>query len=395
MIENIKIENLYQHVLQVEGVKHPVTNPEKLLQVAEYIKTKFEKFGLQTFEHSFKLEEFPFKFKNIEAFSNDKNKREILITSHYDTELYAPGANDNGTGIAAMLEIARVLSETNLADNVRFISFTLEESSAARILKLRIKAKELGLIDEKYRFKTYHTMNIERHFLQMFYTGLAKGKELKEAAQEAYEECEAELTEKEKEYLYFFIEMNNEVTKKDWIGSTGLVGSYKWTNKRIRDKEILGVLNLETIGFVSNRKNSQKYPSKIMKLFPKYKVKFFRNAGNFLAIVGDRNSRKLSRLFFKNCKKKEIQLPCASLAVPFSYETIARRARDLLRSDHGPFWKKGIPALMLTDTANFRYPYYHTRADTIDKLDFDFVKKVCQATLATILDLKDTIKKSE
>ena len=44
---------------------------------------------------------------------------------------------------------------------------------------------------------------------------------------------------------------------------------------------------------------------------------------------------------------------------------------------------------MITDTANFRYPYYHTEADTIDKLDFEFMKKITQATIATVLDLSE------
>jgi len=62
------------------------------------------------------------------------------------------------------------------------------------------------------------------------------------------------------------------------------------------------------------------------------------------------------------------------------------RARDLLRSDHAPFWREGIPGLMVTDTANFRYPFYHTQADTIDKLDFNFMTKACKATIATAID---------
>ena len=58
-----------------------------------------------------------------------------------------------------------------------------------------------------------------------------------------------------------------------------------------------------------------------------------------------------------------------------------------LRSDHAPFWKAGYPAIMITNTADFRTPYYHTPGDTIDKLDFDFIRKVCQATVMTVLDL--------
>lgn len=61
----------------------------------------------------------------------------------------------------------------------------------------------------------------------------------------------------------------------------------------------------------------------------------------------------------------------------------------LLRSDHAPFWREGIPALMITDTCDLRNPHYHQKSDTIDKLDFDFICKVCQATIKTILELAE------
>jgi Zn-dependent M28 family amino/carboxypeptidase len=59
--------------------------------------------------------------------------------------------------------------------------------------------------------------------------------------------------------------------------------------------------------------------------------------------------------------------------------------RDLLRSDHAPFWQNGIPGLFLTDMGDFRYPYYHTPADTIEKLNFDFLTRICKATIATAI----------
>jgi len=46
-----------------------------------------------------------------------------------------------------------------------------------------------------------------------------------------------------------------------------------------------------------------------------------------------------------------------------------------------------MPALFMTDTADFRYSYYHTEADTIDKLDFSFITKVCKATVTTVMHL--------
>lgn len=51
---------------------------------------------------------------------------------------------------------------------------------------------------------------------------------------------------------------------------------------------------------------------------------------------------------------------------------------DIGRSDHWPFWQEGYPALMVTDTAPFRYKYYHTPEDTVDKVDFEkMARAVC------------------
>ncbi|MHA1879928.1 MAG: M28 family peptidase, partial [Candidatus Heimdallarchaeota archaeon] len=91
-----------------------------------------------------------------------------------------------------------------------------------------------------------------------------------------------------------------------------------------------------------------------------------------------------------------IKLPYVNYCLPYNFETLAVKVRDSLRSDHAPFLKYGIPAIMVTDTANFRYPFYHTEADTIDKLDFHFIRKVCQATLVTaVLFEKFLSKKAE
>ena len=47
-------------------------------------------------------------------------------------------------------------------------------------------------------------------------------------------------------------------------------------------------------------------------------------------------------------------------------------------SDHWSFWQAGYPALMVTDTAPFRYPWYHTAEDTPDK--------ICYAPFAEVVD---------
>ena len=53
-------------------------------------------------------------------------------------------------------------------------------------------------------------------------------------------------------------------------------------------------------------------------------------------------------------------------------------------SDHSPFWDNGYPALMLTDTAMFRNPYYHTEHDKADTLDFSFMLNVTKAVVSFV-----------
>ncbi len=56
-------------------------------------------------------------------------------------------------------------------------------------------------------------------------------------------------------------------------------------------------------------------------------------------------------------------------------------------SDHWSFWKAGYPAVMITDTAPFRYPYYHSDEDTPDKIDFDRLARVVDGLEKAIADL--------
>ena len=60
---------------------------------------------------------------------------------------------------------------------------------------------------------------------------------------------------------------------------------------------------------------------------------------------------------------------------------------DAARSDHGSFWKEGYPALMVTDTADFRYDYYHEPEDTPDKLDYGRMARVTVGLADVVRDL--------
>lgn len=180
---NVEIEKLYKHILEIEGVKHALDAPEKLNQVADYIGNEFRSYGLEVSEQTFKIDDFDFTFRNIEGVIGEGEGPELLITSHYDTVATAPGANDNGSGIAAMLEIARILAKEKLGTKIRFISFTLEELNPANQANTRKKALELGLIDETNRYQTFHTLRMMRKYNQIFYKRLAKGFSRREAGE--------------------------------------------------------------------------------------------------------------------------------------------------------------------------------------------------------------------
>ncbi len=56
----------------------------------------------------------------------------------------------------------------------------------------------------------------------------------------------------------------------------------------------------------------------------------------------------------------------------------------LLQSDHAPFRKAGIPAVMWTDTSEFRNHHYHQATDMLHILDYDFLWSVTQFLIATV-----------
>ena len=390
LVNQVDCERLFAHIKRIEGIKHYNTNPKKLNETADYIKNEMESYGLQVSEQTFSFPELEFQFRNIEGLIGEGSKPELLITSHYDTVRNSPGANDNGSGVAAMLEAAKILSKQKFTDkNIRFVSFTLEEGNPVIINTWLQKGKELGLVDKNYQFKKYRTQKIIKEFNTLFYRSVYSKKSYSEASQFALTEMKDKLDEKEEAFIQILVDSFKDVTgTHDWIGKTALMGSAKWMEQALQDKkEILGVLNLETIGFSSLRKKSQKLPSPLFKLFPKYKTNMRKAIGNFIAITGDKNSRSLAKCFCKQCKNKGIELPYANITLPFSFKFMSDYTRDLLRSDPAPFLQHGIPALMITDTANFRYPYYHTEADTIDKLNFEFIKKVTQVTIATAISM--------
>ncbi|MDH4214385.1 MAG: M28 family peptidase [Candidatus Thorarchaeota archaeon] len=381
-------ERIYKHILRTEGEKHPLYSLDRMEACADYILAEFESYGLNTNVHEFKVEGFGYTFRNIEASTNGEGP-ELLIVSHYDTVRHAPGANDNGSAVSVMLEAARVLSMSEPSGTVRFISFNLEELNPSRAQQMAELALEHGIRDENGRYTSWHTSQKMERFSLLHSKFIAESKTYAEAAAKAITEMGDELSSTERKYLEEIQTLLNGISLTNWPGKTSLMGSSTWVRDALqRGQSVKGVLCLETMGYTSNKKNSQHFPEGLdPSMFKIYGTESDLKTGDFLAIVGDCNSEILAKTLCEQFRRESVQLPYACLQEAFTYEQAAHIMYDILRSDHAPFWRENIPALMLTDTANFRYPFYHTPADTIDKLDFDFLAKICKAVVATALTL--------
>jgi aminopeptidase-like protein len=103
---------------------------------------------------------------------------------------------------------------------------------------------------------------------------------------------------------------------------------------------------------------------------------------NFIAVVGNLSSRNLVRKV-KNSLRASCRIPVETLSA-FSF------VPGVDFSDHRSFWKMGYPAVMITDTAFYRNPNYHTEADTIDTLDFDKMSDLLRGLIQAAKDLTDS-----
>lgn len=114
------------------------------------------------------------------------------------------------------------------------------------------------------------------------------------------------------------------------------------------------MVSLETLGYYTDALESQLYPPGFAALYP--------DQGNFVAFVGELDSRAWVHRWV-GAFRRDAAFPSEALAAPGFIPGIAW-------SDHWGFQRHGIPALMITDTAPYRYPHYHTARDTPDRLDY-------------------------
>ena len=387
ILANVDSEQMYDHILKIEGEKHPLFSPEQMEDCADYILKAFEKYGLEPTVHEFQVEELDYTFRNLEATVGGSGP-ELLIVSHYDTVRDAPGANDNGSAITVMLEAARVLSQSPPTAAVRFVSFNLEEQNPARQMEIQENSLKYGITDEAGRYTSWHTAQVLTRFGELFSRYRIGHPSYADVTQRAISELDDDLHPNERDFLNSLVDLNKDLSFVNWPGRSSMMGSSAWVRDASqRGISVRGVFCLETMGYTSSEPHSQHFPEGLdPDMFKSFNTAPDLTVGDFLTIIGDCNSGPLADTLRIQCEREDIGLPYACLQEDFTFEQAAYVMPDVLRSDHAPFWRKGIPGLLLTDSANFRYPFYHTPADTIDKIDFDFLTKICKAVIATALE---------
>ena len=246
---------------------------DKLKQAADYIERQFA--ALAYVPQSEIIDAKDNRNIVVDLYGRKNRNRIIVVGAHYDTTWYTPGADDNASGVAALLELARILHDQQLPITIRFVAFVNEE------------------------FPYYGTID---------------------------------------------------------MGSL-----YHAQHARETNEDIVGMFSLEMLGFYSDHPRSQYYPHLIRSFYPRQ--------GDFIAFV----SNLVSRPLLKNAItafRAQARFPSQGLAAPQWLVPAIRR------SDHASFWANGYPAVMITDTANYRNYGYHNVGDTYTTLDYDRMARV-------------------
>lgn len=385
LLSQVDIERLYKHILSLHYERDPVFSPDLLLKARDYVTKELQTYGVTTSTHSFKIPGSDVVYDNVVG-QLGSGEPEMLITSHYDHVRDVPGADDNLSAVAVMLEVARILAEAGVDKRIGFVSFNLEEQNPVLSRSLHEKGVQLGLWGEDGIPLLYHTAKL----LKVYQKSLSHYRNSKLSyeisCEKAFDAHKGSMNAEEAEYFSYMVERTKDVQSRNPAGFFGINGSAHYVESlREKGHQVKGMINLETIGFSSDKPNSQVFPEKLnIHQFPSYKVEDI-TTGDFIVICSDNNSLELGQSFFKACQHPAVELPAVFLAIPFGFEEIKTEIPDLLRADHAPFWKAQIPALMITDSADFRNPYYHTPGDRIETLDFEFMRKITQASLLSSL----------
>jgi len=181
----------------------------------------------------------------------------------------------------------------------------------------------------------------------------------------------AELLSKEK--LPITLKFIAFVNEEPPFFQSDLMGSAIYAKRAKEEKEDIQIMIcLESIGYYSDKQNSQSYPPFLNFFYP--------SQANFIALVGNAQSAK----YVKAIKKIFTNYSNVPMETLIGFSLLAPAIRF---SDHDSFWKSGYKAVMLTDSAFYRTPYYHTSEDTYEKLDYNKMAQVIMGLYQVLLQL--------
>lgn len=149
---------------------------------------------------------------------------------------------------------------------------------------------------------------------------------------------------------------------------TGEMGSVAWAKK---GENVRAMFSLEMLGYYRDAPGSQQYPAPLGLFYP--------DRGDFIAFVGDLGARGLVRKAVA-AFRKHAAFPSEGVAAPGFIPGVTW-------SDHWSFRRHGYAAIMVTDTAFYRYPHYHLPSDTPEKLDYERMARVTLGLAAMLREL--------
>lgn len=266
------------------GERH-VGRPQALHAAEAYIAGEFAAIGYDVARQTYVAEGVASSNLEVAVPGGACASEIVLVGAHYDTVPGSPGADDNASGVAALIEIARALRGANCARTVKLVAFVNEEPP-------------------------------------FFYWG----------------------------------EMGSRVYARA---------------ARARGEDIRVMLSLEMLGCYSDAPGSQAYPPLLGFFYPQ--------AGNFIGFVSNLRSRRALREVVRAFRSAS-DFPAESLASPALVPGVSW-------SDQLSFWREGYRAVMVTDTAFYRYPHYHRATDTPEKLDYARMARVVEGLAGALRTL--------
>jgi Zn-dependent M28 family amino/carboxypeptidase len=181
----------------------------------------------------------------------------------------------------------------------------------------------------------------------------------------------------------------------------GFFGGRALVDKLLLERKILGAIDFETMAYTSSLPHTQILPPGIDMIYSGQTNRIRRREfrGDFTTLLYNGHAAPLAASLASALAEIEGEHAALLLRDPNDLPVTGRilhrlvpAVRNFSRSDHVPFWEKKLPALMVTDTANFRYEHYHQPTDTFEKLDYRRLAAIAVATIYVIAQTAQLIQ---